>query len=123
MADFDENGQKIAADLQNKFTNVRVLFQHVNVADEESVSQLAKIVLNKFGTIDAIINNAGIFAKGALHELDSQTWDRVMNIDVKSIFLMTKAFVPQMMKQNSGSIINIASISGLSHVVISQCKM
>ena len=123
MADFDENGQKIAADLQNKFTNVRVLFQHVNVADEESVSQLAKIVLNKFGTIDAIINNAGIFAKGALHELDSQTWDRVMKIDVKSIFLMTKAFVPQMMKQNSGSIINIASISGLSHVVISQCKM
>lgn len=114
MADFDEEkGQKVAEDLQTEFTSSEVYFHQVDVSNEESVNKLAQDVLAKFGYVDNIINNAGIFAKGALHELDSSTWNKVMNVDVKSVFLMTKAFVPSMIKRKSGIITNIASISGL----------
>lgn len=114
MADYNaEAGEKIATSLQKEFPNSKVLFQKIDVSDETSVNNLAKVVFEKFKQIDSIINNAGVFAKGALHELDSKTWDRVMNIDVKSIFLMTKAFVPKMIQKRNGVITNIASISGL----------
>lgn len=114
MADFDEKtGQEKVAELQKVFSNSTILFQKVDVSSEESVNKLAEKVFAEFSSIDNIINNAGIFAKGALHELDESTWDKVMNVDVKSVFLMTKAFIPKMIEQKSGSITNIASISGL----------
>ena len=114
MVDFDEkNGSKVATELQKKFPKVKVLFQKVDVSDENSVQTLADVVLENFDSVDNIINNAGVFAKGALHELDSKTWDKVMEIDVKSIFLMIKAFIPTMIKQGKGVITNIASLSGL----------
>lgn len=114
MADFNEESGQVKADkLQKQYPKVKVLFQKVDVSSAESVNALAKTVFDNFETVDNIINNAGIFAKGALHELDEATWDRVMNVDIKSVFLMTKAFVPKMIEQKSGSITNIASISGL----------
>ena len=105
MADFDEkNGSKVATELQKEFPKVKVLFQKVDVSDENSVQTLADAVLENFDSVDNIINNAGVFVSGTLHELDSKTWDRVMEIDVKSIFLMTKAFIPTMIKQGEGVI-------------------
>lgn len=114
MADFNEKmGTEKALELQKKFPDSKIFFAKVDVSNAKSVSELAKSAYQIFGSIDAIINNAGIFAPGALHELEEKTWDRVMNIDVKSIYLMTKAFVPKMMDREEGVIINTASISGL----------
>lgn len=113
MADYDvKNGQTQADKLATTF-NDAVLFKQTNVADAKSVSELAQFSHDKFGKIDAIINNAGVFVKGALHEVAENDWDRIMNIDVKSVYLMTKSFVPDMIKQRSGVILNTASISGL----------
>lgn len=63
--------------------------------------------------VDTVINNAGIFTGSLLHELSKEAWDKTMAVDVKSIFLMTKAFVPGMMARHAGNIINISSVAGL----------
>lgn len=114
MADFDsKNGQVKADSLSKEFTNSKVVFKQTDVSDAESVQNLAAFSHKIFDKIDAIINNAGIFVSGALHEIPENSWDKIMNVDVKSIYLMTKSFVPDMIKNKSGVIINTASVSGL----------
>lgn len=114
MADFDDvNGVKIATKLSDLFPG-QVYFHKTDVSNDESVANLFDASIKQFKTIDSVINNAGIFVKGALHEVQEDAWDRIMNIDVKSIYLMTKYFVPAMIKQEHGSIVNTASISGIT---------
>ncbi|SYW14258.1 SDR family NAD(P)-dependent oxidoreductase [Oenococcus oeni] len=114
MADLDDkSGQKILKRLQEDYPN-QVAFQQTNVAETDSVKSLKKTTAETFGKVISVINNAGIFAKGALHEVDEKSWDRIMNVDVKSIYLMTKAFIPDMIEQKKGTIVNTASISGLT---------
>ncbi|MFR0541569.1 SDR family NAD(P)-dependent oxidoreductase [Lactobacillus delbrueckii] len=113
MADYNEKGQEAADQLQAEYPDQKVLFVQVNVADAASVQALADKVSAEFETVDCIVNNAGVLVKGRLDEVDEAGWDRVMDIDVKSIYLMTKSFMPKLMKQKSASIVNIASVSGL----------
>lgn len=114
MADFDQvNGQKLATELTSNFPKNKVVFHQTDVSDEQSVASLADFSFQQFDNIDAIINNAGIFVSGALHTLKESDWDKIMNVDVKSIFLMTKHFVPNMIKNHQGVILNTASVSGL----------
>lgn len=112
MADYNQEGQALAEQLQAEYPEQKVRFVQVNIADAAEVQALADQVNAEFASVDCIVNNAGVFAKGRLDELTEEAWDRVMNIDVKSIYLMTKAFMPALKKQKS-SIINIASVSGL----------
>ncbi|GAJ25394.1 3-oxoacyl-[acyl-carrier protein] reductase [Liquorilactobacillus sucicola DSM 21376 = JCM 15457] len=115
LADFNQAaGEKIAFDLSKHYSNERVLFHKTNVAEAASVKSLREAAKEKFGTVDTVVNNAGIFTKGALHEVSEKAWDRIMAVDVKSIFLMTKYFVPDMIAQKYGTIVNTASISGLT---------
>jgi meso-butanediol dehydrogenase/(S,S)-butanediol dehydrogenase/diacetyl reductase len=114
MADFnDALGKDVYKKLSVQYGADRVAFHQCDVSDADSVNSLAEAAYQQFGHVDSVINNAGIFAKGAVHELDESTWDRVMATDVKSIFLTTKAFVPAMIERKSGTIVNTASISGL----------
>lgn len=114
MADFDDvNGVKIAKKLSDLFPG-QVYFHKTDVSNDESVANLFDASIKQFKTIDSVINNAGIFVKGALHEVQEDAWDRIMNIDVKPIYLMTKYFVPAMIEQQHGSIVNTASISGMT---------
>ncbi|MBP5841219.1 SDR family oxidoreductase [Lactiplantibacillus plantarum] len=115
MADFNEKlGEKVNKELSSKYSSKQVSFQQTDVANAASVNYLKVKTDQLFGQVDSVINNAGIFTKGALHEVTEDAWDRIMAVDVKSIYLMTKAFVPEMMKQKSGTIVNTASISGLT---------
>ena len=107
-----EKSQAVYQELQEKYGN-RVAMYQVDVSDSQSVSQFADQVNAKYDQIDAVINNAGIFTGGLLHELSEEAWDRTMAVDVKSIFLMTKAFIPGMIARQAGNIINISSVSGL----------
>lgn len=84
----------------------------VDVADAESVEKMVREVLEKFGKIDILVNNAGIIRPSPLLETSEEDWDAVMNVNLKGVFLCSKAVVRHMIKQKSGSIINIASISG-----------
>ncbi|MCQ2011078.1 SDR family oxidoreductase [Sporolactobacillus sp. STSJ-5] len=113
MVDLNEEGlAKAASELRQK-TKVEVYTYAVNVVDENAVSSLANQIKAKFATIDSLINNAGIARMGSVTDTDSKTWDAVLNVDVKSVFLMSKYFVPLLIDNKGGTIVNTASISGL----------
>jgi len=83
--------------------------EHVDVTDEADTVALADRVVQRFGRIDVLFNNAGIAGVGDLLETEPDLFDRVMTVNVRGVFLMSRAVVPQMIKQRSGSIINMSS--------------
>ncbi|WP_203290154.1 3-oxoacyl-[acyl-carrier-protein] reductase [Metabacillus sp. cB07] len=85
-----------------------------DVSDSESVSAMVKETVERFGRLDILINNAGITKDNLLMRMKDSEWDDVININLKGVFLTTKAVTRQMMKQRYGRIINIASIVGVS---------
>lgn len=91
-----------------------VYFHACDVTDAQSVTSLFAHAAALFGRVDSIINNAGIWRGGKLHESTEQEWDLLFSVDVKSIFLMAKAFIPHMIAQGGGTIVNTASVSGLN---------
>lgn len=85
-----------------------------NVSDADSVQEMVKETINQFGKLDILVNNAGITRDNLLMRMKEDEWDDVININLKGVFLCTKAVTRQMMKQRSGRIINISSIVGVS---------
>jgi 3-oxoacyl-[acyl-carrier protein] reductase len=85
-----------------------------DVSKSESVTDMIKGTVEHFGKLDILINNAGITRDNLLMRMKENEWDDVMNINLKGVFLCTKAVTRQMMKQRSGRIINISSVVGVS---------
>ena len=81
----------------------------VDVADEDETSALAAAVLEEHGRIDVLFNNAGIPGVGDVEETTLELWERVMRVNVRGVFLMSRAVVPTMVAQRAGSIINMSS--------------
>jgi len=79
----------------------------------EAAQQLAADVLEEFGSIDVLVNNAGITKDGLLMRMSENDFDSVMDINMKSVFNMTKAVLRPMLKQRKGSIINMSSVVGV----------
>lgn len=84
-----------------------------DVGIKKEVDSIVEDVINKWGKIDVLINNAGIIHENLLINTDEETWDRVINTNLKGIFLCTKAVSRPMMKVRTGSVISIGSIQGL----------
>ena len=84
-----------------------------NAADFDAAQELAKNVLEEFGTIDILVNNAGITKDNLLMRISEDDFDKVIQVNLKSVFNLTKAVIRPMMKQRSGSIINMSSVVGL----------
>ncbi len=92
----------------------KVVGYRSNASDfEDSTATVAKIVA-EFGRIDILINNAGITRDSLLMRMSEEQWDLVIGVNLKSAFNLTKAVTPFMMKQRSGSIINMSSVVGVS---------
>jgi 3-oxoacyl-[acyl-carrier protein] reductase len=85
-----------------------------DVSNSESVTDMVKATIERFSKIDILVNNAGITKDNLLMRMKESEWDDVININLKGVFLCTKAVTRQMMKQRSGRIINISSIVGVS---------
>ncbi|MCY9546461.1 SDR family NAD(P)-dependent oxidoreductase [Lysinibacillus xylanilyticus] len=86
----------------------------VNVLQEERVNEVFKQVFDKYGRIDGLVNALGIAQSATpLEQVTMDEWDRLMNVNVKSLFITTKAVVPYMKQQQKGSIVTIASISAV----------
>ena len=85
----------------------------VDVSNAEGVDATVKQVEKDCGKIDILVNNAGITKDGLIMRMSEADWDAVLNVNLKGVFLFTKAAMRGMMKQRSGSIVNIASIIGL----------
>ncbi|MDA1001770.1 MAG: SDR family NAD(P)-dependent oxidoreductase [Chloroflexi bacterium] len=82
-----------------------------NVADRASVEQMVETVLAKYGRIDILMNNAGVLVPGALSDLQSRHWELQFRVNVNGPFFCTRAVLPTMVEQRSGSIINISSVA------------
>ena len=86
-----------------------------DVGDAKSVENLQKSILASFDKVDVVVNNAGVtHLPTPLDEVTEDDFDRVFRVNCKSVYLMAKAFVPNMKNQGSGSILNIASTAGVS---------
>ncbi len=84
-----------------------------NAANFDAAQELAKNVLEEFGSIDILINNAGITKDNLLLRMSEEDFDKVIEINLKSVFNLTKAVIRPMMKQRNGSIINMSSVVGV----------
>ncbi|MFC2648792.1 3-oxoacyl-[acyl-carrier-protein] reductase [Porphyromonas endodontalis] len=85
-----------------------------NAADFDDAHKTVEAVATDFGAIDILVNNAGITRDGLLMRMTEEQWDMVINVNLKSAFNLTHAVTPIMMRQRSGSIINMASVVGVS---------
>jgi NAD(P)-dependent dehydrogenase (short-subunit alcohol dehydrogenase family) len=84
-----------------------------DVADEGAVAALAAAVAKRFGAVDVLINNAGVFEAAPFAETTVANFDRIVAANLRSAFLVTKAFVPAMMKRRHGDVFFMSSIAGL----------
>ena len=84
-----------------------------DIAKEEDIDRLVEVTIDTFGQIDILVNNAGVFEFGFLHETDDAMWDKAINVNLRSVFRLTKRVLPKMLERKSGSIVNISSIAGL----------
>ena len=85
-----------------------------SVTDESHVQETVRQTVQQFGQLDILVNNAGLGSFGKrLHEIDDATWAQVLGVNLTGVFRMTRAVLPQMLKQGKGSIVNISSIASL----------
>ena len=84
-----------------------------DVTDQAQVEALAKYVAESRGKIDILVNNAGISKEIKLAEISMEIWDEILNVNLRSVVLMTKAVLPYMQKEKAGNIVNIGSAAAL----------
>jgi 3alpha(or 20beta)-hydroxysteroid dehydrogenase len=108
----DEEGRTLAGKINAAVGRDVALFAHLDVTDDESWQRAVSAAVGRFGKLDVLVNNAGIFTRGSVEDADVEEWRRTIDIDLTGNFLGMKAAVPAM-KARGGSIINISSIAGL----------
>jgi NAD(P)-dependent dehydrogenase (short-subunit alcohol dehydrogenase family) len=103
---------QVVLDIQRK--KGRALAVAGSVTDESHVRSVVDQCVRTFGTLNIVVNNAGIGAFGKLlHEIDDATWHEMLDINLTGVFRMTRAAVPVMLKNGGGSIINMSSVGGV----------
>ncbi len=107
----DEQAMSVETTLQN--LGVKAKFYASDASSYEDAQILIQNIVSDFNSIDILVNNAGITRDTLLLRMSEKDWDLVMNVNLKSVFNLTKAVQPIMLKQRSGSIINISSIVGI----------
>lgn len=115
VADIDEDeGSTLADHLRGE--GLDSTFVRVDISEESSVRSLVESVLARFGRIDVLYNNAAVLLAGRdlpADEITMETWDRVMAVNLRGPFLCAKYTLPAMLRQKAGSIVNLASRTGL----------
>lgn len=108
-----EEAESIARELSSNFPGQRCVAQQCDVTDTNAMEKLVKELIAEFKQIDALVNNAGITRDSVLARMSRDQWDAVINTNLGSMFNATKPLVLQMVKQRSGSIVNISSAVGV----------
>ena len=108
VADVDNRGAKSTV-AEIRKAGGQAVAEHVDVTDEAETVALAGRVVKRLKKIDVLFNNAGISGVGDVLETEPALFDRVMNVNVRGVYLMSRAVVPFMIRQRSGSIINMSS--------------
>jgi NAD(P)-dependent dehydrogenase (short-subunit alcohol dehydrogenase family) len=101
----EETGKKFAGDLGE-----RAVFVKCNITREKEVKNAMSSAVNKFGSLDFLINNAGILKYYPVTETSEDDWDAVMNVNVKGAFFCAKHSIPHMLKRGAGVVVNMSSV-------------
>ncbi len=112
LADIDESGGKEVADLINKQSG-NAIFVKTDVSRKEDAERCIRAAVNEFGEVNCLYNNAGINPIGTVVDTSEELWERVIGINLKGMFLMSKFAIPEMQKIGGGSIVNTASVDGV----------
>ncbi|MCB9452474.1 MAG: glucose 1-dehydrogenase [Anaerolineaceae bacterium] len=106
-------GEKTADQIMD--SGGKALFVRADVTKSDDMAALVNVTVDTFGRLDAAVNNAGVSGdmQGRLHEFNEATFDLIMNVNLKGVWLCLKHELPVMMAQKSGVIVNMSSISGL----------
>ena len=108
----EEQGQAVQAEIVE--SGGEAVFVKLDVTIESDWRQAVGTALQHFGKLDILVNNAGIFDRSTVQTQTIESWDRVMSINAKGVFLGTKAVIPAMRDTGGGSIVNISSVAGLT---------
>jgi NAD(P)-dependent dehydrogenase (short-subunit alcohol dehydrogenase family) len=99
-------------ELESHRADARLRYVRGDVSVEETARAFTAAAMQSFGRVDVLVNNAGVSVVKALHEHSPQEWDRVMDTNVKAVYLAARHVIPVMMEQRSGVVLNTGSISG-----------
>lgn len=118
-----EGGKVVVADVSSEKGNETVqmlkengdqgMFLKVDVTKASEIENMVKAVIDRYKRIDILVNNAGFYDRGTVVTTTQEQWDRVIEINLKGVFLCSKMVVPEMKKKGGGVIINVASESGI----------
>ncbi|MCA1321823.1 SDR family oxidoreductase [Bacillus tianshenii] len=103
--------EEVSKELEEK--GIRSLALSCDVTKPEDINQVVDTTMRQFGSIDILVNNSGTSWRAPTLELQEDKWDKVMSVNLKGVFLFSQAVARVMVKQGSGKIINIASVSGM----------
>lgn len=106
-----EKLNQVKADIEK--TGRKVIAVGCDVTKEESVKEAMQTVLDTFGKIDILLNNAGVAVRGGVDSMSEEDWDKSFNTNVKGIFFASKYVIPQMKERGYGKIVNIASVNAV----------
>ena len=114
----DDEGMKLEAEIRE--LGGRITFVHLDVTDAEQWAGAVNEAVTRYGKLDILVNNAGIGSTNIggvqaprIHDAPEEVWDQIMDVNGKGVFLGTRAALPAMLTNGSGSIINISSIAGM----------
>jgi len=108
----EEKAKEVIKEVEKN--GVKGLAIKADVSSEEDVKSVMKTIKSQFDSIDVLVNNAGVTKDNLLIRMKSEDWDKVINTNLKGVYLCTKAVVRGMMKKRYGKIVNIASVVGIS---------
>ncbi|MFT3738608.1 MAG: 3-oxoacyl-[acyl-carrier-protein] reductase [Breznakibacter sp.] len=114
FTDLAINDAALATEKELQALGVKAKGYASNAANYEGTQKVVEEIVKDFGRIDILVNNAGITKDGLLMRMTEEQWDAVINVNLKSVFNFTKAVQGTMLKQKSGSIINMSSVVGVS---------
>ena len=111
VGDFDKDGgtrtvQKI------RESGGEAFFVEVDVSRSDNVTRIVDKTIERYGSIDILFNNAGIFSFGTVLDTDEETWNRILNVNLTGTYLCCKAVLPHMIEKGGGAIINMSSSTG-----------
>ncbi len=105
-----EKAEALAQELREKGGNVRAFV--MDIQNKDQIRSVAGKILAEFGKVDILINNAGVWQASPFSDMSGELWDKMIDINLNSVFHVTKAFLPNMLENGYGRIINLGSISG-----------
>ena len=112
VADCDpEKGAEAVSLIREK--GGEAIFIQVDVSKADNVKDMVETTVERYGKLDILVNNAGIYSQADVVETEEDDWDRILNVNLKGVFLCSKYSIPEMIKGGGGSIVNIGSEAGI----------